>query len=366
MKKSFSCIFLFLCISFFTAHALPAAGKKSIRHLSNEKKLQGPKTFSKDPYLGAILVDAATGKTLFEDNPDIVSSPASIVKLMDLLIILELAKNKELSLQDIVTITAESAKIGGSQVYLKEGEAFSVDELLYALMVQSGNDAAVALAIHVAGTKEAFVELMNKKARQLGMTATKYHSVHGLPPGKDQIADQSTPRDIATLCLELLKWDVLRYTSVRERPFRTDAAEPLLMRNHNHLLGSFNGCDGFKTGYYRVAGFSVAATAAKNNHRAIAVIFGSKNRKVRDAKAKELLAKGLAELSRQAPLPAPAVQAPVKPQKMLTAEAVADKDVIRISTMSLKVIGISLASGIILIAAIVFFKGKKKKNLLNS
>ncbi len=131
-------------------------------------------------------------------------------------------------------------------------------------MVQSANDAAVALAIHVGGTKDAFVELMNAKAQQLGMTNTKFHSVHGLPPGKDQLPDVSTPRDIAKLCQELLKWDdVLRYTSVKERPFRADSAQPFIMRNHNKLLGTFEGCDGFKTGYYRVAGFSIAATATK-------------------------------------------------------------------------------------------------------
>ena len=327
---------------------------------------------SKNPYLGAILIDAANGKVLFEDNPDVKGHPASIIKLMNLLIVLEHIKNGSITLQDKITIIAEVAKIGGSQVYLKENEEFTVDELLYALMVQSANDAAVALAIHVGGTKDAFVELMNAKAQQLGMTNTKFHSVHGLPPGKDQLPDVSTPSDIARLCQELLKWnDTLRYSSVKERPFRPDAAEPFIMRNHNHLLGNVEGCDGFKTGYYREAGFSIAATASKRGVRVIAVVFGSENRHVRDAKAKELLALGLAELMKNAPpvaarAPADAAAAqPVGIQKQAAEDTVTDKDSIQISMRTLKIIGISAAAFIVLIVAIFIFKGGKKKNYLN-
>ena len=138
------------------------------------------------PYLGAIVVDAATGKVLFEDNADAKGYPASVTKLMVLLVILDAVDSRHLTLDEPVTVTAESAKIGGSQVYLKEGEVFSVDELLYALIVQSANDAATALAIHYAGSKDAFVGLMNRRAREIGMTSTVFHSVHGLPPGWKQ------------------------------------------------------------------------------------------------------------------------------------------------------------------------------------
>jgi serine-type D-Ala-D-Ala carboxypeptidase (penicillin-binding protein 5/6) len=382
MKKNIFSFFLFFLIASLAASPVQAARKKagkqpgaapqvqqdsreeSAEEPSGSKKLPGQNAISKNPYLGAILIDAATGKVLFEDNPDVKAPPASIIKLMNLLIILENVKNKSITLQDKVTITAEAAKTGGSQVYLKENENFTVDELLYALMVQSANDAAVALAIHVAGTKDAFVDLMNRKAQQIGMTNTKFHSVHGLPPGKDQQPDVSTPRDIAKLCQELLRWDVLRYSSVKERPFRTDAAQPFIMRNHNHLIGNFEGCDGFKTGYYRSAGFSIAATAAKKNVRAIAVVFGSEDRHVRDARTKELLAKGLAELIRTAPPEAPVVQASEEPKKDVPAKPT-EKDVIQISTQTLKIIGITIASLIILIALIAIIKGRKKKDYLN-
>jgi D-alanyl-D-alanine carboxypeptidase (penicillin-binding protein 5/6) len=266
---------------------------------------------SKSPYSGAIVIDAATGKVLFEDDADAKGYPASITKLMVLLVILEAVEAHRLTLDEPVTVTAQVSKIGGSQVYLKENEVFPVDELLYALIVQSANDAATALTIHYAGSKAAFVELMNRRAQEIGMRDTVFRSVHGLPPGKGQLPDISTPRDIAKLCRELLKKpSVLKYTSTRQRPFRADAAEPFMMRNHNRLLGRIEGCDGLKTGYFRAAGFSIAATAARNDRRAIAVVLGAVNGRVRDAKAREILAKGLKRLVMNAPPPLPALAPP--------------------------------------------------------
>ena len=267
----------------------------------------GLEVVAKDPYSGAIVIDAATGKVLFEDNADAKAYPASITKLMVLLVILDAVEARRLTLDEPVTVTAQASTIGGSQVYLKDNEVFPVDELLYALIVQSANDAATALAIHYAGSKAAFVELMNKRAQGVGMRDTVFHSVNGLPPEKGQLPDVSTPRDIARLCRELLKKpDALRYTSVKRRLFRTDAAEPFVMVNHNRLLGRVEGCDGLKTGYFRAAGFSIAATATKEDKRAIAVMLGALNKRVRDAKAQEILARGLKELVTPASPPVPA------------------------------------------------------------
>jgi D-alanyl-D-alanine carboxypeptidase (penicillin-binding protein 5/6) len=260
---------------------------------------------ARNPYSGAIVIDAATGKVLFEDNADGRGYPASITKLMVLLVILDAVDAHRLTLAEPVTVTAQASKIGGSQVYLKDNEVFPVDELLYALIVQSANDAATALAIHYAGSKGAFVELMNRRAQEIGMRDTVFRSVHGLPPGKGQLPDISTPRDIAKLCRELLKKrGVLKYTSTRQRPFRQDAAEPFMMRNHNRLLGRIEGCDGLKTGYFRAAGFSIAATASRRDQRVIAIVLGASNGRVRDAKAKEMLTKGLKELVMSASPPA--------------------------------------------------------------
>lgn len=257
----------------------------------------GLKAISRDPYLGAIVIDAATSKVLFEDNADAKGYPASVTKMMNFLIILEAVEAKQISLQDKITVSAEVAKIGGSQVYLKEKEVYTVDDLLYALMVQSANDAAAALALHYTGSKEKFVSLMNKKARELGMKDTLFSTVHGLPPGKGLTPDISTPRDITKLCQELLKHsNALQYTSTKERLFRT-GAKPFIIRNHNHLVKNFEGCDGLKTGYFRAAGFSIAATAVQNGRRAIAVVFGSVDRTVRDKKARQLLSQGLMKMA---------------------------------------------------------------------
>jgi len=250
---------------------------------------------SKSPYLGAIVVNAETGDVVFEDNPDAECYPASIIKLMDLLIIQEQIEAKTLNLTDQVSVNAETSRIGGSQVYLKENESFTVEELLYALMVQSANDAAAALALRVAGSTDAFVNMMQQKADALGMSATKFHSVHGLPPTKGEEPDLSTPRDLIILARELLKHpDILRYTSTSIRPFRNDT---MVMQNHNKLLGSFEGCDGLKTGYFRLGGYSIVATAQRGGNRFIAAIVGAKEKKVRDSKAKELLAHALAKVT---------------------------------------------------------------------
>jgi len=286
-----------ICISAWPAHAAPRA--------TLDAK-------SADPYLGAIVVDADTGQILFADNPDVKGYPASVLKLMDLLIILEKINSGAMRLDEKITISAEVSKIGGSQVYLKENEIFTVDELLYALMIQSANDAATALAIQAAGSKEGFVALMNQKAKDLGLKSTEFHSIHGLPPAKDQLPDITTTRDLARLARELLKYpDSLRYTSTKEHGFRDNK---FIMRNHNRLLASFPGCDGFKTGYFSKAGYSIVATAKRENNRVIAVILGSTLKKIRDNKAAELLAKGFTLMPQKpafAPAPPKAVEQPV-------------------------------------------------------
>jgi D-alanyl-D-alanine carboxypeptidase (penicillin-binding protein 5/6) len=243
-----------------------------------------------DPYAGAVVVDAESGEVLFEDRADAFGYPASVIKLMDLLVILDRIRAGNLRMEDRIPVPPEAMQMGGSQVYLDVREWFSVEDLLYALMVQSANDAAVALAMHVAGSKQAFVALMNDKARDLGMRHTRFHSVHGLPPAAGQQPDISTARDLATLSRAVAQYpEALRFTSTRERAFR---GEEFIMRTHNALLQTVPGCDGLKTGYFRAAGFSVAATAERDGRRLIAVVLGSPSRKTRDAAAASLLAQG--------------------------------------------------------------------------
>ncbi|AOS43899.1 D-alanyl-D-alanine carboxypeptidase DacF precursor [Lacunisphaera limnophila] len=284
---------------------------------------------SRNPYLSAIVTDAATGAVLIEENADARGFPASITKLMTFFVVIDQVESGRIALTDPVTVSAEAARTGGSQVYLKQGEVFTVDDLLHALMIQSANDAAVALATHAAGSREAFVELMNAKARALGMTSTTFHSPHGLPPSKGQSPDVTTARDLARLSRELIRHgQVLRYSSIKERAFREVAAEPFIMRNHNGLLTAFPGCDGLKTGYFSAGGFSLAATAERNGRRLIAVVLGSEQRVVRDVKARELLERGFATVppampvvSVAAPAPAPAAP-PAKAAPMPTVKTV--------------------------------------------
>lgn len=273
-----------------------------------------------DPYRGAIAIDAATGKVLFESQADAKGAPASVIKLMDVMVILDKVAAGQLSLSNRVTVMAEASKMGGSQVYLAQNEVFSIEELLYALMIQSANDAAVALAIEVAGSQAGFVEMMNAKAAELGLTGTVFCSPHGLPPAAGQKVDTSTARDLAVLARALVTQhpEALAYTSAQVRPFRDGK---FIMRTHNHLLGSVPGCDGLKTGYTTAGGYSIVATAQRNGRRVIAVVLGSVDRKVRDAKAAELLARGFAALPPLPPPPPVVTNAvPLPPVPLMTEE----------------------------------------------
>ncbi|MDF3058642.1 MAG: D-alanyl-D-alanine carboxypeptidase [Rariglobus sp.] len=244
-------------------------------------------------YKGAIVIDAATGKPLFEDNADFISPPASVTKLMTFLVVHDAIAARRLTLATPVTATALDQSMGGTQVNLAAGETFSVEELLYALMVESANDAAQALSHAAASDRTAFVALMNARAQSLGMRNTTFRSPHGLPPGSKNIADGdlTTPRDLAILSRELvLHTDVLRYASTRTRPFGAGArAEPLHMLNHNKLLGKVEGLDGLKTGYTRGAGFCLAATAQRGDKRIIVVTMGSPTSKGRDLRIAALV-----------------------------------------------------------------------------
>ena len=265
-------------------------------------------TLKDSPYRGAITV-ADDGTVLFKDGEDKLCYPASIVKLMMLLIIQGKIEAGTLSLDEKVIVTAEAARMGGSQVYLAENEIFSIEDLLFSLIIQSANDTAVALAVHVAGSKESFVEMMNARARQLGMNDTEFHSVHGLPPGAGQRPDISTPRDIAILGRELFKHpEIFRYTSTPFRTFRNGTFE---MRSHNPLLKDFPGGDGLKTGYFRAAGFSIAATARRGGRRVLTVIMGSGKKAELNRSARELLAQAFSSL----PPAEPEVTAEIKKEK---------------------------------------------------
>lgn len=250
-----------------------------------------------DPYQGAIVVDARTGKILYENKATNYAYPASVTKLMTLLIVLEQVDAGKIHLNDRVKITKEIAGIGGSGVYLdvRETEAFTVNQMLEALTIHSANDAAAALAVHVAGSMDGFVDMMNQKARQLGMNSTTYHTPHGLP--LTQQPDISTPYDIALLSLACLQHpETLEYTSTKLSWLPTNSLrkERFMLANRNVLVGKapYPGCDGLKTGYHSRGGYSLSATAQQGDKRVLAVILGVPDSTTRTATMRNLLDKG--------------------------------------------------------------------------
>jgi D-alanyl-D-alanine carboxypeptidase len=280
-------------------------------------------------YKGAIATDAATGAVLFQDNADAISPPASMTKLMTYAVLYDELAQGVIALNTPVTVTREDAKVAAfkdsTEVWLKQGETFTVDDLIYAMMIQSANDAAYTLAHKAAGTVSAFVALMNVKARELGMNNSTFRSPHGFPPPSRRISegDLTTPRDYALLCRYLvLHTDVLRYTSVKTRTFGAGVRlEPVLMKNHNNLLGRIPEVDGLKTGFTNGAGFCLSATAERSGHRIIVVIMDSPDSRTRDLNVKQLIEQAFvsipiseAPFTRGAPVPSspmrPAPEAP--------------------------------------------------------
>jgi D-alanyl-D-alanine carboxypeptidase (penicillin-binding protein 5/6) len=245
-------------------------------------QLTTPKTDRCQAYL---VLDATSGKILEEANARLKWPPASLTKLMLTYIVMEKIYRAELKLSDPVTVSRKAAAIGGSQVYLKEGEVFSLEDLMRATLIESANDAAYAVGEHVAGSKEEFIHLMNAKARSLHMQDTEFHSIHGLPPSKGQLEDVTTCRDLAILAEALLKYPiVLQWTSVRRSRFRNGT---FIMTSGNRLLSKMPEIDGLKTGYYRRAGHNIVATAKKGNLRLVVIVLGSPTAGARDAFVKE-------------------------------------------------------------------------------
>ncbi|MCK4565142.1 MAG: D-alanyl-D-alanine carboxypeptidase [Verrucomicrobia bacterium] len=286
--------------------AIPGAREGYLR--SDRPNRRTSKVYSNlkgTPYRGAIVVDARSGKILYENRATTYCYPASVTKLMTMLIVLDQIDAGVIRLGDKVKITKEGVDAGGSQAYLdtRESMAFTVDDLLNALVIHSANDAARVLGIHVAGSKAAFVDMMNQKARELGMNSTIYHSEHGLPPGKGKQPDISTPYDIAILSLAVLRHpETLRYTSTKLTylPLSPIRKEKFMLANRNVLVGRdpYPGCDGLKTGYHSIGGWSLAATAERNGQRVISVVLGSPDKNTRNATSRKLLDKGFEALKK--------------------------------------------------------------------
>ncbi len=246
--------------------------------------------------VSAICVEAETGMVLHEENADLPRPPASMVKLMQILLVTEGVAAGKWKLDQSISVTKNAEGMGGSQVYLKMNETWPLDTLMQAMAVASANDAAMAVAEGLWGSKEKCLEAMNARAKELGMSATVYRSVHGLPPAKGEEPDVTTARDMATLGRECARHpELFRWTSMKEFKLRPEEAPHA---STNKMLWSMPDCDGFKTGFIRLAGFCITATAKRNDIRLIAVVMGD-DKRGRNKFAEQMMDEGFAALTRK-------------------------------------------------------------------
>ena len=202
-------------------------------------------------------MEPLTGTMIFEKNDHQPWPTASLAKMMLMMIVVEKLHDGSLKLTDQIPATREACRMGGSQVYLKEGEVFSLEDMMKAIVVHSANDASVAVAEYVAGSTDAFVQMMNQQAAALGMKDTHYYSVHGLPPPGQQYDVQRLIRLCCARSCSIPGYHS-RWSSIDTAPFRGGALE---LRNSNHLVRTYTGCDGLKTGFHDKSKFNVVATA---------------------------------------------------------------------------------------------------------
>ena len=238
----------------------------------------------------AVLMEASTGKVLYAHNPAEAMPPASVTKIMTLLLVMECMDTGALKWEDKVTASAHAASMGGSQIYLKEGEQMSARDLIKSVVIASANDAAVALAEHTYGSEEAFVARMNQRAAELRMTNTHFENTNGL----DDTAQNhvTSAGDIAIMSRELIKHtEILEFSSTWMDTIRDGQFG---LTNTNRLVRFYRGCNGLKTGSTAKAGFCVSVTAEREGMTLICVIMGAENRDIRNAEAQKLLDWGFA------------------------------------------------------------------------
>lgn len=275
MKKIFY-ISLIICYSIFSLSPKVFANEISVPEISAPS---------------ALLMDYATGKVIYEKNPDEKLPLASVTKIMTMLLAMEEIEKGRMNYDDIITATAHAKSYGGSTIFLDEGEQMSVRDILKGIAVASGNDAAVAMGEHISGTEALFVERMNKRAEKLGMKNTHFVNCNGL----DADGHYSTARDIAIMSRELMKHkDIFSFTSIWMDSLRNGE---FTLSNTNKLVRFYDGCTGLKTGSTSKAKFCISATAKRGDMHLIAVIMAAETSKQRQADASTLLNYGFSSYS---------------------------------------------------------------------
>jgi len=237
--------------------------------------------------ISGILIEPYSGKIIFEKDKDKEVSVASLTKMVAQIIILEEVEKGKIKWTDTVTVSRNAASMGGSQIYLSEGEKITVEDLMKGISVASGNDATVAMAEYISGSEEKFVKKMNKKVKELGLKHTKFINSTGL----DEKGHFSSAYDMAMIARELVvnHPEILRFSSIYEDYLRENTPNKFWLVNTNKLISQYNGTDGLKTGHTDLAGYCLSATTKRGNLRLIAIVLGEKDSKVRNSETIDLL-----------------------------------------------------------------------------
>ncbi|MFS0764838.1 MULTISPECIES: D-alanyl-D-alanine carboxypeptidase family protein [Peribacillus] len=272
MKRILSLFLTVLVAMGFSIPHTKAAEEKGVELAANAKS--------------AILIERDTGTVLYDKNADVRLSPASMTKIMTMLLIMEAIDKGELSMKEKIRTSEYAASMGGSQIFLEPGEEMTTEQMLKGISIGSANDASVAMAERLAGSEEEFVRKMNKRAKDLGLKNTKFQNATGLPV-KDHY---SSANDMSIMAKELLKYDTItRFTGTYEDYLRENTEKKFWLVNTNRLVKFYPGVDGLKTGFTNEAKYCLTATAKKGNMRVIAVVFGAVSPKERNAQVTKML-----------------------------------------------------------------------------
>lgn len=242
----------------------------------------------------AILIEASTGEIIYKKNEHEKLAPASMTKIMGMLLVVEAIEQGNIKWDDMVTVSANASSMGGSQILLETGEKMSVEDLFKGVAVASGNDAIVALGEYISGSEEVFVKRMNGRASELGLKNTNFKNPHGL----DAENHYSSAYDMAIMSRELVKHDrVLEFTGIYEDYLRKGTNKEFWLVNTNKLVRFFQGVDGLKTGYTELSGYCLTATIKKDNMRLISVVMGSSDATIRNSETTNLINYGFSNYS---------------------------------------------------------------------
>ncbi|MBP3672421.1 MAG: D-alanyl-D-alanine carboxypeptidase [Oscillospiraceae bacterium] len=269
----------------------------------------------------AVLIDVATGTVLYEQNAHEPLAPASVTKVMTMLLIMEAIDSGKIGWDDMVTASEAAAAKGGSQIYLKVGESLPVSDMLKSIAVSSANDCACAMAEHIAGSEPAFVDMMNAKAKELGMNDTNFVNCTGLDDGEEAANHRTSAYDIALMSRELLKNhpDIKKFTTIWMDTVRNGAFG---LSNTNKMVRFYAGCTGLKTGFTSNAGYCLSASAERDGMELIAVVMGSKTSQERFSACKSMLDYGFANFALYTPVLQEGASVPVKLGKAEAVSAV--------------------------------------------